>query len=431
MPASETTQTHTQGHSMSDSRQFDIVIYGATGFTGRLVAEYMKDKKGHGLRWAMAGRSAEKLASVRDEVGAPADTPLVVADAADSTSLRAMVGDARCVISTVGPYQLYGSDLVAACAELGTDYVDLSGEPLWMHDMINEHHAAAVASGARIVHSCGFDSIPFDLGVLFLQDAAREKFGNTCPRVRGRVRAMNGEFSGGTAASLGATMAAINAKPELFSVLINPFCLADGFQGPEQPADNKPYEDEVLGQWVAPFIMAAINTKNVHRSNALLGHAYGTDFQYDEMMLAGPGEEGKAIAEMVASVNPLEGDQVPAPGEGPSRESREAGNYDVLFVGTTADGKEIRASVTGDMDPGYGSTSKMITESAVCLLQDCADVSGGIYTSAPAMGHKLIRRLVEHARTDFRTGIDCITALQLAGKACLINNRGLGTSNVY
>ena len=385
---------------MSD-RAFDIVVYGSTGFTGRLVAEYLIAKQGHGLRWAMAGRSADKLAAVRDELGAPADTPLVVADASDATSIREMVGSARCVITTVGPYQLYGSDLVAACAELGTDYVDLSGEPVWMHEMIATHHDAAVASGARIVHSCGFDSIPFDLGVLFLQDAAREKFGAPCPRVRGRVRAMNGEFSGGTAASLGATMDVIKEKPELFNVLINPFCLANGFQGPDQPADNKPYEDEVLGQWVAPFIMAAINTKNVHRSNALMGHAYGEDFRYDEMMLAGAGEEGKAVAEMVASVNPLEGEGVPAPGEGPSRESREAGNYDVLFVGTSADGQEIRAGVTGDMDPGYGSTSKMITESAVCLLEDCPDLPGGIYTPAPAMGHKLIKRLVQHAGLTF------------------------------
>jgi len=386
---------------MSTAREFDIVIYGATGFTGRLVAEYMIAKQGHGLRWAMAGRSADKLASVRDEIGAPGDTPLVVADAGDPASVRTMVGNARCIISTVGPYQLYGTDLVAACAELGTDYVDLSGEPLWMHDMIATYHDAAVASGARIVHSCGFDSLPFDLGVLFLQDAAREKLGSTCPRVRGRVRAMNGEFSGGTAASLGATMTAIQAKPELFNVLINPFCLADGFQGPEQPRDNKPYEDEVLGQWVAPFIMAAINTKNVHRSNALMGHPYGTDFEYDEMMLTGPGEQGKAVAEVVAAANPLVGDDVPAPGEGPSRESREAGNYDVLFVGTTADGQEIRAAVTGDMDPGYGSTSKMIAESAVCLIEDCPDLPGGIYTSAPAMGHKLIKRLVDHAGLTF------------------------------
>ena len=196
-------------------------------------------------------------------------------------------------------------------------------------------------------------------------------------------------------------MAALGENPELLSVLANPFSLANGFQGPEQPADNKPYEDEVVGQWVAPFIMAAINTKNVHRSNALLGFAYGEDFQYDEMMLTGAGEQGKAVAEMVASVNPLAGDDVPQPGEGPSRESREAGNYDVLFVGTTAAGDEIRVAVTGDMDPGYGSTSKMIAESAVCLLQDCPDLPGGIYTSAPAMGQKLIKRLVAHAGLTF------------------------------
>ena len=386
---------------MTESRDFDIVIYGATGFTGKLVAEYMVAINGHGLRWAMAGRSAEKLASVRDDIGAAADTPLVVADANDPSSLRNMVSRARCVISTVGPYQLYGSDLVAACAELGTHYVDLSGEPLWMHDMIASYHDAAVASGARIVHSCGFDSVPFDLGVFFLQDAARETLGAACPRVRGRVRAMNGEFSGGTAASMGATIEAITAKPELFSVLVDPFCLADGFTGPEQPADNVPYEDDVLGQWVAPFIMATINTKNIHRSNALLDHVYGADFRYDEMMATGAGDEGKAIAEIVAATNPLAGDDVPAPGEGPSRESREAGNYDVLFIGTTEDGREIRAAVTGDMDPGYGSTSKMIAESAVCLIEDCADLPGGIYTPAPAMGHRLIKRLVDHAGLTF------------------------------
>ncbi|MEM1188901.1 MAG: saccharopine dehydrogenase NADP-binding domain-containing protein [Pseudomonadota bacterium] len=387
---------------MATNRELDIVIYGASGFTGRLVAEYLTAKNGHGLRWAMAGRNAEKLAAVRDEIGAPADTPIVTADSADPASIKAMAESCRVVITTVGPYQLYGAELVAACAAAGTDYVDLCGEPLWMADMIAAHGDAAAASGARIVFSCGFDSIPFDLGVLFLQDAAKESLGGVCPRVRGRVRAMNGEFSGGTAASLGATMAAIQKEPELLQKLVDPFCLADGFRGPEQPADNKPREDELLGQWVAPFIMATINSKNVHRSNALMGHPYGEDFRYDEMMLTGPGEQGKAVAEMVASSNPLGGEDAPKPGEGPSRESREAGNYDILFVGTSADGQEIRAGVSGDMDPGYGSTSKMIAESAVCLIEDCADVSGGIYTPAPVLGQRLIKRLTAHAGLDFR-----------------------------
>ena len=387
---------------MSDARTYDLIVYGASGFTGRLVAEYLAKVGGHGLNWAMAGRGAEKLAAVRTEIGAPDSTPIVTADADDPTSLQTLVESTRGVITTVGPYQLYGEALVAACAAAGTHYVDLCGEPLWMRDMIAAHQNAAKASGARIVFSCGFDSIPFDLGVLFLQDAAKASLGAVCPRVRGRVRSMNGEFSGGTAASFGATMAALGKDPELLHALVDPFCLAGGFKGPEQPADNKPYEDEVLGQWVAPFIMASINTKNIHRTNALLGHAYGEDFRYDEMMLTGPGEQGKAAAEFVAAANPLAGDDVPKPGEGPSKESREAGNYDVLFVGTTADGQEVRTSVNGDMDPGYGSTSKMIAESMVCLLEECDDLDGGFYTPAPAMGQKLIARLTEHAGLEFR-----------------------------
>ena len=386
---------------MADS-QFDIIVYGASGFTGRLVAEYMDQQYGRSVNWAMAGRSEEKLAAVRDEMGIDAATPLVVADADNAASLDAMVKSTKVIITTVGPYQLYGSALVAACAAAGTDYVDLSGEPGWMHEMIGAHDSAAKASGARIVHSCGFDSIPFDLGVYFLQAAAKQRFGKPCNQVRARVRAMNGEFSGGTAASLGATMAAVAKNPELINVLVNPFSLANGFQGPDQPADNTPYEDEATGMWVAPFIMAAINTKNVHRSNALLGHAYGEDFLYDEMMITGAGEEGKAIAEFVAKTNPLEGDDVPQPGEGPDKAAREAGNYDNLFIGTTPEGDRIEAASGGDMDPGYGSTSKMLAESAMCLLQDCDALAGGIYTPAPAMGDKLITRLVDNAGMYFR-----------------------------
>lgn len=383
-------------------KSFDIIVYGASGFTGRLVAEYMHQQYGRSVNWAMAGRSEDKLKAVRAEMGISDDTPLLVADADDAASLKAMVEATKVLITTVGPYQLYGSPLVAACAAAGTDYVDLSGEPGWMHEMIGAHDAAAKASGARIVHSCGFDSIPFDLGVYFLQQAAKERFGQPCNQVRGRVRAMNGEFSGGTAASLGATMAALAKNPELLAVLANPFSLADGFQGPEQPADNVPYEDEATGMWVAPFIMAAINTKNVHRSNALLGHAYGEDFIYDEMMITGAGDEGKAMAEFVANTNPLAGDDVPQPGEGPDKASREAGHYDNLFIGTTADGQRIEAASGGDMDPGYGSTSKMLAESAMCLLTDCDGLGGGIYTPAPAMGEKLIKRLEANAGMYFR-----------------------------
>ena len=386
---------------MPDSRSLDIVIYGATGFTGKLVAEYMVAHNGLGLRWAMAARNPEKLARLRDEIGAPADIPLLAVDADDPQSLREMVASARCICTLVGPYQMFGTPLVQACAELGTDYVDLSGEPVWMYQMIRDYQESAVASGARIVHSCGFDSIPFDLGVLYLQEAARQRFGEPCREVHARVRAMKGAFSGGTAASLNATVAAIGREPELGNIMNDPFCLAEGFRGPAQPADDQVYEDPRIGQWVSPFIMAIINTKNIHRSNALLGHPYGTDFQYDEMMVAGPGEKGKAIAEMIASHNPLVGEGAPKPGEGPSREMQAAGFFDVLFIGETADGQQLNAVVTGDRDPGYGSTSRMIAESAACLVEDCPDLPGGFYTSAPAMGDKLIRRLQERAGLTF------------------------------
>ena len=388
---------------MNPAAEYDVVVYGATGFTGKLVVEYMTSQypAGSGVSWAMAGRSPEKLALVRDEMGAPADTPLIVADASNPESVEAMARSAKCVLTTVGPYTLYGEPLVAACAAAGTDYVDLSGEVLWMKDMIEAHSDAAKASGARIVHSCGFDSIPFDLGVQHLQEVAKDRFGAPIARVKGRMRKMQGTFSGGTAASGAATMAAVQKNPALFNDLVNPFALAGGFTGPEQPAGNKVIEED--GVWLAPFVMAPINTKNIHRSNALLGHPYGADFVYDEMMLGGPGEQGKAVAEAIAGMasGGLGGDDAPKPGEGPSKEEREAGFYDYAAVGTTTDGQTLTAVVTGDKDPGYGSTSKIITEAAVCLIKDCADLPGGIYTPAAAMGAKLRERLVANAGLTF------------------------------
>jgi len=386
---------------MATARDIDIVIYGATGFTGRLVAEYMAARQGHGLRWALAGRSIDRLAALRDEIGAPADLSLIEADAEDPGALRAMVRRAECICAIAGPYQLHGSGVVAACAELGTAYVDLSGEPGWMHEMISRHAPAARASGARIVHSCGFDSIPFDLGVMHLQQLAKERFGRPCRSVKARVRAMKGKFSGGTAASLNATEDAMQGNTALFEVMSDPFSLTGGFQGPEQPDDQVVQEDPDLGLWVAPFLMAVINSKNIHRSNALLGHPYGTDFQYSEMMVAGPGEEGRKAAELIAGHNPLRGERAPRPGEGPSREVREAGFFDVLFVGRAADGEELRTVVKGDMDPGYGSTSKMVAESAICLVRDSPDLPGGFYTPASSMGFPLIERLQRYAGLSF------------------------------
>ena len=389
---------------MNPAAEFDIIVYGASGFTGRLVAEYLSQRYGNGgeVKWAMAGRSADKLAAVRDEIGAPADTPLVVADASDPASLDAMVKRTKAVLTTVGPYQLYGNELVAACAAAGTDYLDLSGEPAWMRWMIDAHEATAKKSGARILFSCGFDSIPFELGVLFLQQEAKRRFGAPVLQVKGRVRAMQGSFSGGTAASLKATMAAAAKDPGVLDLLRNPFSLTPGAEGPKQPNLTRPAVDPDLDLWVAPFVMAPINTKNVHRSNFLMGHAYGRDFIYDEMMIAGPGERGEAVAKAITDGGAsMGGEGGPKPGEGPSKEERDAGFYDVLFLGLAADGKQIRVGVKGDRDPGYGSTSKIIAETAICLVKDAPDVPGGIWVPGAALGTRLIDRLQKNAGLSF------------------------------
>src|SRR6195952_4040830 len=386
------------------SSKFDIVVYGATGFTGQLVAEYLaaRYKDDANLKWAMAGRSKDKLAIVRDAIGAPVDTPLIVADSGDPASLKAMLEQTQSVISTVGPYQLYGNDLLAACVASGTDYFDLCGEPIWMRQMIDKHEAAAKASGARIVFSCGFDSVPFELGAFFVQEEARRVFGAPALRVKGRVRDMRGTLSGGTAASGRATFEAVAKDLSLVTILNDHFALTPGFKGPKQPKGNKIVYEEDLQSWTAPFMMALINTRNVHRSNMLMGFPWGQEFVYDEMVLTGPGEKGEANArKVVAANNEKTGPNARKPGEGPSKEERENGLYDLLYVAVAPDGREVRASVKGDRDPGYGSTSKMISECAICLLRDTPDVPAGFWTPGAAMGHKLIKRLVDHAGLTF------------------------------
>jgi short subunit dehydrogenase-like uncharacterized protein len=386
------------------SAKFDIVVYGATGFTGQLVAEYLAAhyKNDKQLKWAMAGRSLDKLKSVRDAIGAPADTPLIVADASDAASLKAMAEQTMSVITTVGPYQLYGEELLAACVATGTDYFDLCGEPIWMRQMIDKYEAAAKESGARIVFSCGFDSVPFELGTFFVQEEAKRVFGVPAARVKGRVRDMRGTLSGGTAASAKATFDAVAKDISLVAILNDPFALTPGFTGPKQPRGNKPLLEEDLQSWAAPFMMALINTRNVHRSNMLMGFPYGQDFVYDEMVLTGPGEKGAANAKRVMAANAEKtGPSAPKPGEGPSKEERENGLFNLLYVAIAPDGQMVRAGVTGDRDPGYGSTSKMISECAICLLRDATDVGAGFWTPGAAMQYKLIKRLRDNAGLTF------------------------------
>jgi short subunit dehydrogenase-like uncharacterized protein len=389
---------------MKSSPTFDIVVYGATGFTGQLVAEYIATRYGNddALKWAMAGRSLDKLKSVRDAIGAPADTPLIAADSGDAGALKAMVEQTRSVLTTVGPYQWYGNDLIAACAASGTDYLDLCGEPVWMRQMIDKHEAAAKASGARIVFSCGFDSVPFELGVFFCEDTAKKAWGAPAPRVKGRIRNATMSLSGGTYASSKASFAAAAKDLSLVAMLKDPFVLTPGFEGPKQPAGNKVLLDPDLNAWTAPFPMSTINTRNVHRSNMLMGFPYGRDFVYDEMILTGEGEQGQANAKLVvAATNKMSGVETPKPGDGPSKEERDNGRYDLLYVAIAPDGRQVRAAVKGDLDPGYASTAKIISECAICLLRDTPDVPAGLWTPGAAMQHRLIKRLVDHAGLTF------------------------------
>ena len=387
---------------MNDFKNFDFVIYGATGFTGKLVVEYaLKQYLNNDISWAIAGRNLKKLEDLKSKLNIPNDIGIIEVDSDDQSSIDNLVQQTRCVLTTVGPYQLYGDKIVRTCISSGTDYVDLCGEPGWMHKIISEYSDDAKKSGARVIFSCGFDSIPFDLGVLFVQEEVMSQLNKYAPSVRGRVRAMNGEFSGGTAASMKATMSSLRTNPELINILVNPHALCEGFQGTQQEDDTKPKYDDELKTWVAPFFMAPINTKNIHRSNALMNHKFGKNFLYNEMWISGPGDEGKAVADMIATANPIGGEDAPKPGEGPSREKRENGNYDILFCADIED-QVIKASVSGDMDPGYGSTSKMITEAAICLVKDSEDLEGGIYTPASSLGTKLIKRLEDRAGLTFK-----------------------------
>jgi len=400
-------------------RDFDLIVFGATGFTGRLVAEYLQHAHGSTgtLRWALAGRNADKLARVRAELGIDEALPLLVADATDPQTLRALVARAQVVITTVGPYQRHGQPLVQACADAGTDYVDLCGEPAWMAQMIPLLQAPAQRSGARIVFSCGFDSIPFDLGVVFLQHEAQKRLGRPLVRVHGRVKVMKGGFSGGTAASLLASTEAAGQDPAVARALRNPYALVPGFDGPRQPDDHTAAWDELAQSWTGPFVMAPINTKNVHRTNALRGHPWGRDFIYSERMLTGEGAAGEKRARALErqtrwqnralAFGPtralIQRFVLPQPGQGPTREQREKGRYEVRFIGVTADGQVLKASVKGDRDPGYGSTCKLVSETALCLLEDVdRDAApGGVWTPGAAMGLALVHRLSERAGLSF------------------------------
>jgi short subunit dehydrogenase-like uncharacterized protein len=411
--------------AMERDREFDIVLWGATGYTGRVAAEKLTTRLGGrgDLRWAIGGRNRAKLESVRSQLGPKmADLPIITGDSHDVASLEALAARTRVVCSMVGPYAMYGSELVGTCVRAGTHYCDISAEAHWIRKMIDAHQAEATETGARIVHACGMDSVPSDLGVQFLQRRAMEIHGKPFSSVRMRVIELQGGFSGGTAASLLHGTEASRHDPSIGQALADPYYLApEGHRhGPDLPesmtSTNVEY-DEDLGGWTKPFFMGPMNTKIVRRTNAVLGYPYGEGFRYGEATLVGSGPGGwlKAKGQAIGFVafmkavgfpptrRVLKKRVLPASGEGPSREVREAGHWEVVLIGTMDDGTTMRARVKGEGDPSAESTSRMVVEAALCLADDAHEttVGGGSWTPAAAMGDLLLARLTEHAGMSF------------------------------
>jgi short subunit dehydrogenase-like uncharacterized protein len=409
----------------TEKREFDLIIWGASGFTGKLTAEYLLGRYGIGgeLNWAIGGRNQAKLEAVRkamgEETGVASDElPIIVGDSQDESFLAEMVARTKVVCSTVGPYALYGSKLVAACSSRGTHYCDLTGEAQWMQRMIDAHHDTAVASGARIVFTCGFDCIPSDIGAFFLQQEMQKRHGVPCSKIQFRVVGFSGAASGGTIASMMNMMEEAAVDPSVMLAMNEPYALNPKGErsGPDQAERKSAWMDNDFGQWVSPFLMGAINTKVVRRSNAIMNYAYGKDFRYDEAVLTGSGAGGflKGTATAVGSmammgamsIGPIRrvvSSKLPAPGQGPSKDAREAGYFNIKLRGEhpSDPGKTLNGRVTGDRDPGYGSTSKMLGESAVCLALDTLTAGGGMSTPAAAMGDKLLTRLVANSGLTF------------------------------
>lgn len=401
------------------SREFDVIVWGATGFTGRLVAEYLLRQYGIDgeLKWAMAGRSERKLDEIKAQLG-EGRIPLVLADSNDPDSLRKMAARTKVICTTVGPYSLYGSDLVAACVEQGTDYCDLAGETPWIRRMIDQYHEAAQKKGCRIVPCCGFDSIPSDFAVYRIQQLAQAQWGESCQHVKMRLKSSKGKLSGGTFASMNQVLAAAHRDPAVAKVLYSPYTLNPDptCKGPDQKDLMSVVYDNDVKSWLMPFIMASINTRVVRRSHALQGFPYGEDFVYDEAMMMGDGLSGRAKAliglGVVGALSYGAEDSLyrrglsmlmPKPGEGPNAQEREEGFFNFICVGKRRNGEVIKLKITGDRDPGYGSTSKMLGESAVCLALDPKPDSktAGVLTPSTAMGDALLKRLEANAGVRF------------------------------
>jgi|TARA_B110000093_G_scaffold22538_1_gene20737 short subunit dehydrogenase-like uncharacterized protein len=401
---------------------FDLIVYGATSFVGQILTRYLVEHVGVNktVNWAIAGRSASKLDALKTSLGtAGDDLTVIIADADNADALAHMAKSTRVIATTVGPYALYGEALVKACAENGTDYCDLCGEAYWIKRMIVKYADAAKQSGARIVSCCGFDSIPSDLGVHFLQQHGQQRFGRYFNSIKLAVNAMKGGASGGTLASMIEAVKAAKSDPKLRKDMNNPYILCPEIPDLRHPqvSIKGPAYDADFQRWSAPFIMEAINARVVLRSNMLLGMAYGDDFLYREQMITGKGFKGRLSAigltaglglfAVTVIINPLRAFMqrfvLPKPGEGPSPEAQLAGYFDLSLLGKNEDGKILKVRVTGDRDPGYGCTAKMLAQASLCLAFDITQeqCNGGFWTPATAMGDQLTDRLTQHAGMTF------------------------------
>jgi len=396
---------------MINKRDYDIVIWGASGFTGRLVAEYLyKNYNSKDLKWAIAGRDKEKLNTVRENY-LDENIPIILADSFDESSLVEMVKKTNVVCSTVGPYAKYGSLLVKSCVNNGTNYCDLAGEAQWIRKMIDLYHDKAIDNNVKIVNSCGYDSIPSDMGVYFINKNLSKK--NL--KIKMRVTGTKGGYSGGTYASMQNIIKEASLDREVRKSLTNPYGLNP--VGEQKGNDKRDLSsvvyDSEIKSWIAPFLMAGINTRIVRRSNALSKYKYGKGFKYDESIMTGQGIKGRLNGIMLSIpliflaakpgslLNKISSFFVPKPGDGPNKKERESGYFSSRFFVFDEESNASVFKVTGDRDPGYGSTSKMLAESAVCIAKDNLEDKFGVLTPSYAMGDHILNRLISKAGLTF------------------------------
>ena len=403
-------------------QKYDVIVFGASGFTGSLVAEYLSKKYGSigSLKWAIAGRDQCKLEAISKDLSLEScgqNIDIIRADSFDVESLNIMAKKAKVICSTVGPYAKYGTNLVEACIHNNTDYCDITGEVQWIRKIINDYHELAIKRNVRIVNSCAFDSIPSDLGVWFVQNLMLQKYGLRASHVKCRIKRFRGGFSGGTIASMLNIIDEVKTNKNLLRQIADPYALIPkgAPRGLDSWDQTRAIFDKDFDCWTVPFIMASINTRIVRRTNALLDFTYGKDFRYDEAILLskkignisarlrgyimGSLQPMLAVDILRFLVNPF----LPSPGEGPNLEERQSGFYDFRFLAKHPYNRsnDIIGKVYGDMDPGYGSTSKMLAESAVCLAKDNISLGGGIWTPASLMADKLLKRLELNAGLSF------------------------------